>query len=132
MKPIVILWVLLLLGGLSSCKDKNLKQEKLTSQKVEMIEASPVEAEVQQPVKQRQVEKQAKYFIVAGCFEVKANADRLQTELIGKGYDAQIFPFYRMSMVTYNGYETRLEAQAALNRIVSESGGRGAWVYPVK
>ncbi|MEG2228089.1 MAG: SPOR domain-containing protein [Odoribacter sp.] len=132
MKPIVILWVLLLLGGLSSCKDKNLKQEKLTSQKVEMIEASPVEAEVQQPVEQRQVEKQAKYFIVAGCFEVKANADRLQTELIGKGYDAQIFPFYRMSMVTYNGYETRLEAQAALNRIVSESGGRGAWVYPVK
>ena len=35
-------------------------------------------------------------------------------------------------MVTYDGYETRKEAQVALNRIVREPGKELTWVYPVR
>ena len=56
----------------------------------------------------------------------------MQAKLIQEGYDSRIVPFYNMSMVTYDGYETRKEAQVALNRIVREPGKELTWVYPVR
>ena len=77
-------------------------------------------------------EKQMNYYLVAGCFEIRENADRLLAQLLSEGYDARILPFYHMSMVTYDGFATRQEAQIALNRIVREDGKELTWVYPVK
>ena len=103
MKITVILLALSLLC-LFSCKDKKVKEE-LTTQN---------------------------YYLVAGCFKIPENAERLQAKLIQEGYDSRIVPFYNMSMVTYDGYETRKEAQVALNRIVREPGKELTWVYPVR
>ena len=76
--------------------------------------------------------KEVNYYLVAGCFKVRANAERLNAKLLNEGYDSKIIPFYNMSMVTYNGYATRQEAQIALNQIVRETGKELTWVYPVR
>ena len=99
---ITVILLALSLLCLFSCKDKKVKEE-LTTQKVEVVEVAKPE-----------------------------NAERLQAKLIQEGYDSRIVPFYNMSMVTYDGYETRKEAQVALNRIVREPGKELTWVYPVR
>ena len=126
MKITVILLALSLLC-LFSCKDKKVKEE-LTTQKVEVVEVAKPEP-VAPP---KPVVKQVNYYLVAGCFKIPENAERLQAKLIQEGYDSRIVPFYNMSMVTYDGYETRKEAQVALNRIVREPGKELTWVYPVR
>lgn len=130
MKITVILLTLSLLC-LFSCKDKKVKEE-LTTQKVEIVEEAKPEPVVVPREELKPVVKQINYYLVAGCFKVPGNAERLQAELIREGYDSRIVPFYNMSMVTYDGYETRKEAQVALNRIVREPEKELTWVYPVK
>lgn len=131
MKISVILLVLLGVGLFSACKDKKKKAE-LTTQQVEVVET--IQPEPVQPPKEEPapVVKQVNYYLVAGCFKVYGNAERLNAKLLNEGYDSKILPFYNMSMVTYDGYETRGEAQVALNRIVKETGKELTWVYPVK
>ncbi len=130
MRVIVILLTVSLLGALTSCKEKRQK-EVFTSKKVEVKEVIK-----QEPVAPKEtskpVVKQVNYYLVAGCFKIPSNAERLHDKLVNEGYDSKIVPFYDMSMVTYGGYETREEAQAALNRIVQEEGKELTWVYPVK
>lgn len=128
MKTIVILFVLLWMGTLTSCKKK---AGELTTQQVEVVEVTKPEPETPVQEVQKPVEKQANYYLVAGCFEFKENANRLHAKLVEEGYDSKILPFYDLNMVTYDGYETRQEAQVALNRIVREEGKECTWVYPV-
>ena len=123
MKITVILLALSLLC-LFSCKDKKVKEEV-----VEVAKPEPVAPPKEEP---KPVVKQVNYYLVAGCFKIPENAERLQAKLIQEGYDSRIVPFYNMSMVTYDGYETRKEAQVALNRIVREPGKELTWVYPVR
>ena len=125
MKITVILLALSLLC-LFSCKDKKVKEE-LTTQKVEVVEVAKPEPVAPPKEEPKPVVKQVNYYLVAGCFKIPENAERLQ-----EGYDSRIVPFYNMSMVTYDGYETRKEAQVALNRIVREPGKELTWVYPVR
>ena len=127
MKITVILLALSLLC-LFSCKDKKVKEE-LTTQKVEVVEVAKPEPVAPPKEEPKPVVKQVNYYLVAGIPE---NAERLQAKLIQEGYDSRIVPFYNMSMVTYDGYETRKEAQVALNRIVREPGKELTWVYPVR
>lgn len=132
MRTIVILVALSFLFSLSSCKKK--AKETIEAPKTEITTttvATPapvveVKEEPQPPV------RQMNYFLVAGCFKVKSNADKLNARLINEGYDSKIIPFYNMHMVTYDGYETRREAQVALNKIVQQTGKELTWVYPVK
>lgn len=132
MKIIVILLALSLAGLFSSCKNKK-KNIDLTEQKVEVVEVAKPEPEPVAPPKEEvKPVKRMNYYLVAGCFKVRENAERLNAKLLNEGFDSKILPFYNMSMVTYNGYETRQEAQIALNRIVSEAGKELTWVYPVK
>lgn len=133
MRTIVILSALLLFGFLTSCKDKKEKVE-MTEQKVEVLEVAAPEPEpvIQPREEPKPVEKQMNYYLVAGCFKVYDNAVRLNAKLLDQGYDSRIVPFYNMNMVTYDGYETRQDAQYALNRIVKEPGKELTWVYPVK
>ncbi len=131
MKIIVILLSLLIVGLLSSCQQKK-NRANLTKQNVEVVKPVPekskesVSEEMENPVKQMH------YYVVAGCFEYKENAERLNALLIQEGFESQILPFYNLNMVTYKGYETREEAQVALNRMVLEPGKEEIWVYPLK
>ena len=120
-----LILMLVCVGLLVACKEK---KEQLTEQKVEVVK------EVQpEPVKQEEpkpVVKEMNYYLVAGCFEVYSNAEKLNKKLLAEGYTSKIIPFYRLHMVTYNGYETRAEAQAELNRMVLNEGKEWVWLYP--
>lgn len=128
MKTIVILIAISFLFSLSSCKKK--KTEIIEAPKTEVIETP--KAEPVPEVKEIPVVRQMNYFLIAGCFKIKSNAERLNAHLISEGYNSKIVPYYNMNMVTYEGYETRPEAQVALNRIVLEAGKSQTWVYPMK
>ena len=130
MRTIVILTLLSVLFSLSSCKKKKepITVAPITTTTVEPPKTDPI-VEVKKP---EPVVEQMNYYLVAGCFEFKNNADRLNAQLQKEGYASKIMPFYNLYMVTYNGYRTRQEAQVALNRIVLEPGKSEAWVYPVK
>lgn len=130
MRTIVILVALSLLFSLSSCKKKK-KTATIETPKTEVVETTPAPVPVvkEEP---KPVVREMNYFLVAGCFKVKSNADNLNARLIGEGYNSKVMPYYNLYMVTYEGYETRTEAQAALNRIVQEPGKELTWVYPVK
>ena len=128
MKITVILLALSLLC-LFSCKDKKVKEE-LTTQKVEVVEVAKPEPVAPPKEEPKPVVKQVNYYLVAGCFKIPENAERLQAKLIQEGYEVEDFGCF--SMVTYDGYETRKEAQVALNRIVREPGKELTWVYPVR
>ena len=104
MKITVILLALSLLC-LFSCKDKKVKEE-LTTQKVEVVEVAKPEPVAPPKEEPKPVVKQVNYYLVAGCFKIPENAERLQAKLIQEGYDSRIVPFYNMSMVTYDGYGT--------------------------
>lgn len=131
MRIVVTLLALLLIVLLSSCKNKKSDTE-LTKEKVEVVEVTQPEIVTPPKEEPKVVEKKINFYLVAGCFKIKENALRLNAKLLDEGYDSQIVPFYNMNMVTYDGYETRQEAQAALNRIVRETGKELTWVYPVK
>lgn len=134
MRTIVILVALSLLFSLSSCKKKK-KTATIEAPKTEVVETTPAPAPAPVPVVKEEpkpVVREMNYFLVAGCFKVKSNADNLNARLIGEGYNSKVMPYYNLYMVTYEGYETRTEAQAALNRIVQEPGKELTWVYPVK
>ena len=124
MRTIVILVALSFLFSLSSCKKK--KETKT------IVETTPAPAPVEVKEEPKPVVREMNYFLVAGCFKVKENADRFSARLISEGYNSKIMPFYNLYMVTYDGFETRREAQDALNRIVQEPGKELTWVYPVK
>ena len=112
---------------LTACKDK---KQPLTEQKVEVVEEKKVE--VVKPEEPKPVKKAMNYFLVAGCFEVYSNAEKLHKQLLSEGYESTIIPFYHLTMVTYRGFETRVEAQVALNQMVTKKGKESTWVYPEK
>ena len=95
MKITVILLALSLLC-LFSCKDKKVKEE-LTTQKVEVVEVAKPEPVAPPKEEPKPVVKQVNYYLVAGCFKIPENAERLQAKLIQEGYDSRIVPFYNMS-----------------------------------
>lgn len=131
MRIIIILLALSLVGLLTSCKNKK-KNTELTEQKVEVVEIAKPEPVAPPKEEPKPVVKQVNYYLVAGCFKVRSNAERLNAKLLNEGYDSKILPFYNMSMVTYDGYMTRQEAQHALNQIVNQPDKDLTWVYPVR
>lgn len=133
MRTIIILLSLFVVGLLTSCQQKKNKAA-LTDQKVEIAKPSSEKTveTISELEKTEKSVKQMNYYVVAGCFEFKENAERLNQLLISKGFKSQILPFYNLNMVTYSGYETREEAQAALNQMVLQPGKEMLWVYPLK
>ncbi|MBD9179289.1 MAG: hypothetical protein EGP82_08980 [Odoribacter splanchnicus] len=131
MRTIVILVALSFLFSLSSCKKK--KTATIEAPKTEIAETTPAPAPVPEVKEEpKPVVREMNYFLVAGCFKVKSNADNLNARLVSEGYNSKIMPYYNLYMVTYEGFETRQEAQSALNRMVQEPGKELTWVYPVK
>ena len=131
MRTIVILVALSFLFSLSSCKKK--KTATIEAPKTEIAETTPAPAPVPEVKEEpKPVVREMNYFLVAGCFKVKSNADNLNARLVSEGYNSKLMPYYNLYMVTYEGFETRQEAQSALNRMVQEPGKELTWVYPVK
>ncbi|WP_299127085.1 SPOR domain-containing protein [uncultured Winogradskyella sp.] len=76
------------------------------------------------------VEKQTgNYHIVAGAFRIKANSDKKVSQLRAKGYKARTIGKNRYGLheVIYQSFDTRTEAQQALNKIRKEH-NRDAWL----
>ena len=132
MKTIIILLAVSLLGILSSCKEKK-NNSALTEKKVE-VKTEPVQTPqpAPEPVKKEPTAKPKNYHLVAGCFMEEENAQRLHAQLTKEGYDSQIIPFYNLQMVTYNSFETRQEAQNALNLTAQETGKEPTWASLAK
>jgi hypothetical protein len=77
------------------------------------IAAKPV-TETEQPV----VVASKKYYIVAGCFEIEANADKYVKKLQGKGYNASKFGKYKnLYTVSFESYNSWNEALMGLKEI---------------
>ncbi|MCC8174743.1 MAG: SPOR domain-containing protein, partial [Odoribacter sp.] len=79
------------------------------------------------------VKKVQKYFLIAGCFEYKENADRLTDKLNKEGYDSKIISYYEnLYLVSYDGFPTHQEAQVALRKIRQENDKKDTWIYPTR
>lgn len=100
----------------------------------ETLSASPEEnpAEVIEPHTPAQAvtETQAKYFIIAGAFREKTNADNLVATLRSKGFDA-VFAGQTGSglhRVAFEGHHSKNEALSRLNAIKEEE-NENAWLF---
>ncbi len=70
-----------------------------------------------------------RYHVIGGAFRVPANATKKVSQLIAKGYNAQIVGInkWQLTQVAFGSYTTREEAQTALNKIrISEA--KDAWM----
>lgn len=131
MKLTILLVAVSLLLSVSACKKKTKTVQVPPRVEVkDTIKPEPVIVEKNE--KPAPVVKQMNYYLVAGCFKVRENAERLHAQLLREGYDARILPYYNYEMVTFDGFETHAEAQEALNRIVQEPGKSQTWIYPVR
>lgn len=124
-------WLLAALFSLTvSCKDKQkplpvveapvvVKDTVIPAPPVEEVkEVKPVRNEIQ------------KYFLIAGCFEYKENADKLCDKLQQEGYDSKIITYFEnLYLVSYNGFPTRKEGLEALKKICKEKGKEKTWLY---
>ncbi len=74
---------------------------------------------------------EGKYFVVAGAFRDKANAEKYLNYLQQRGYnDARIFGMIRdMHAICYDSYPAKNAAIQAMQRIRNEMGRDKAWVY---
>ena len=132
MRMMIIVLAMLGVGLCTSCKSKK-KKAPLPTPPVVVAPKPEPQPEPEPVIEEPEPEvKQMNYYLVAGCFRVYDNAVRLNAKLLDQGYDSRIIPFYSLNMVTYDGYETRQDAQVALNRIVKEPGKKKTWVYQVR
>lgn len=131
MRSTIFFIAISLLFSLSSCKEK--KKNNIVEPPTAIVSETPAPVAEVKKEEPKPVVKQLSHYLVAGCFRVEANADRLHTKLTNEGYPAQILPYRnRYYLVTYEGFENRASAQISLNRIVREKGKKGTWVYPVR
>jgi len=126
-------WILaVLLGLLISCKEKPqpLPVVEAPVAVKDTVEPAPAEEElVVEEVKPVRNEIQ-NYFLIAGCFEYKENADKLCEKLQRQGYDSKIITYFEnLYLVSYNGFPTRKEGLEALKEIRKEPGKEKTWLY---
>jgi len=71
-----------------------------------------------------------KFPVIAGCFKIKGNADRLHKQLIEKGYPAAITASRNglLFKVSVESFASRQEAVAGLARLKSAEPGMELWV----
>jgi len=136
LSKILLLCVLIVSVGLSSCKEEaKTTKKKTTTEKVAkkkevkkpVVKPKPVEKKKLEPV----VEKVAnKYFLIVASFEKQANADKLQNKLKTEGYMSEIHNatngFYRVS---YKGFSDRKLAFEELKNVRSTEEHKDTWLY---
>lgn len=87
----------------------------------------PTKVLIQDPVQNMD---QLKYFIIAGAFREKANADKLVTELRAKGFNA-VFAGQTGSGLHRIAFEGHSSRSAALTRLeaIKEEENENAWLF---
>ena len=70
-----------------------------------------------------------RYYLVAGCFSVEANANKLVTKLNSEGFQAEKFVRTKNNLyyVSYSSYTSNMEASQAMNRLKS-AGKSNVWI----
>ncbi|WP_251621177.1 SPOR domain-containing protein [Odoribacter lunatus] len=127
------IWLLTtLLCIIISCKEKKqplpLVEAPVVVEKDTLPEDEPV-VEIKEEVKPIRHEVQ-NYFLIAGCFEYKENADKLCNKLQKEGYDSKIITYFEnLYLVSYDGFPTRKEGLQALKEIRKEKGKEKTWLY---
>lgn len=132
MKKAYVLIAVLALALLIGCKEKKRPAPpKPKAQVVEVAKQEEPKAVAQEEPAQPVVKQENyKYFLVAGCFQFPANAERFHAQLRSEGYDSQILPYYyNMQLVTYKGFTSKQEALRALEQIRNEFGKEDSWVF---
>lgn len=96
---------------------------------LESIPEEPVRAE--NDVRKSKVVK--RYHIIGGCFEFKANANKMMRRLTKRGFDPQLVGKNRRGLqrVAFGSYETRKEAREAL-KYVKDTQMSTAWLFVSK
>jgi cell division protein FtsN len=134
LSKILLLCVLIVSVGLSSCKEeaktakKKTTTEKVAKKKeVKKPAAKPVAKKKLEPV----VEKVPnKYFLIVASFEKQSNADKLQNKLKTEGYGSEVHNatngFYRVS---YKGFSDRKLAFQELKNVRSTEEHKDTWLY---
>lgn len=126
-------WILtVLLGLLISCKEKPQPLPVVEAPVAVKDTVEPVPAEEEQVVEEvKPVRNEIQnYFLIAGCFEYKENADKLCEKLQRQGYDSKIITYFEnLYLVSYNGFPTRKEGLEALKEIRKEPGKEKTWLY---
>ncbi len=89
------------------------------------------EEKTPEPSEKAESKPEGKYFVVAGAFRDKANAEKYLDYLHQRGYnDARIFGMIRdMHAICYDSYPNKNAAVQAMQRIRNEMGRNKAWVY---
>ncbi len=109
-------------------------KEIVTSDKVTGDIIKPVVAEVKTKIatgdKVTSDRVIGKYPVIAGCFKIRENADRLQKQLIDKGYPADIVPTKngQMFKVRMQIFATKKEAIEGIARLRKAEPGMQLWV----
>jgi nucleoid DNA-binding protein len=70
-----------------------------------------------------------RYYLVAGCFSVEANAEKMVQKLISQGFKSEKFkkPNSNMFYVSYSSYASRAEAAGEMDRLKS-AGQSNIWI----
>jgi hypothetical protein len=99
---------------------------------VESIEAEETAPPVEEPAQEEPAEivpAGKQYYIVAGCFENRANADKYASELQQEGFNSSVFGTRpgNLHAVCFNSFSSKSDALAEMRRIRQEKEPR-AWV----
>lgn len=103
---------------------------------VQKVQASLTKKEATDPDKKEIVNSpssvessQSKYHVIAGCFKIKENADKLLSHLRSMGYDSKLNRFANGTfIVTVQSYTGRNEAQLTLNTLREKEPQAGYWM----
>lgn len=87
-----------------------------TSEKVEVIKSATNTVNTASATTKNDAESPYNYYIVAGAFQERINADKLVNKLKKKGFNAHIFAKKnKLNYVCFDGYASKSEAKAALS-----------------
>ena len=133
MRTFFILLTVSMITFLVSCKEKEAPKKETSAQVVKTETSTPVKdakIEKQEPV----VKEKTHYFLIAGCFEYKNNADKLCQKLQNEGFkEAVVLDYYEnLYLVSYEGYAKKSDALTALKNIQQDANKKNTWLYHVK
>lgn len=115
--------------------DENTVDEEETSSnaenlepEIEVEEPEVVEEPKPTPTPVQATGESGKFYLIAGTFSSKSNAESLVNELKGKGHKAEIIGFLNnMHYVSVKSFNSRQDAVNGVNSVQNDA--PGAWVY---
>ena len=135
MKTVLIFTTALIFVFFSACKEKQAPKKETPVQVVKTEKTTPPKVEAEKTKDVKPVVKEKKnYFLVAGCFEYKSNADKLCQRLQKEGFsEAEVLNYFEnLYLVVYEGYAQKTDALVALKNIQKEASKQKTWLYHAK